>query len=93
MAAVIVTLVTPYFAVAHDHGSVELHNVPPGDYDVHVWAEGEAPAELARATHPVHVGTTDTDLGAVRISAPNPSAGHKNKYGEDYPPEHAAPYP
>lgn len=93
MAAVIVTLATPYSAVARESGGVEIREVPPGDYDLHVWAEGEDAERLSGVGRRVHVGTEDTDLGAIRVTPSSPRHSHKNKYGEDYPPEHAAPYP
>ena len=40
MAAVIVTVRTPYFAAGTRSGRLELHNVPEGEYELHVWAEG-----------------------------------------------------
>ncbi len=92
MAAVVVTLGTRYFAAARD-GAAELHDVPPGDYELHVWAEGEEPAQLAAMARAVHIGPGETDLGLIRVTAPKATPSHKNKYGEDYPPEHAAPYP
>jgi plastocyanin len=92
MAAVIVTLATSYSAITRE-GGVEIHDVSPGEYELHVWAEGEDPAQLAGLTRAVHVGAADTDLGPIRITVPNPNAAHKNKFGEDYPPERATPYP
>jgi plastocyanin len=93
MAAVIVTLATPYFAVARESGTVEIRKVPPGDYDLHVWAEGEDAERLSGVARRVHVGPEDTELGAILVTPTRPSPAHKNKYGEDYPPEHASPYP
>jgi plastocyanin len=93
MAAVIVTLATPYFAVARESGTVEIREVPPGDYDLHVWAEGEDAERLSGVARRVHVGPGDTDLGAIRVTTPGPAPTHKNKFGEDYPPERASPYP
>lgn len=74
-------------------GAVELREVPPGDYDLHVWAEGQDTEQSSGVTQRVHVGTEDTELGAIQVTPTRPNPSHKNKYAEDYPPEHASPYP
>ncbi len=87
MAAVIITLRTPYFTVAGASGVISLHGVPPGDYEMHVWAEGADLKELQDLTRHVHVGSSPADLGTVRVPVTGELAPHKNKFGEDYPPE------
>ena len=93
MGAVIVTLATPYFVVANGDGMVELHNVPSGDYTLHVWAEGVDPSQLAKLARVVRVPSSDSDAGLVRVPASVLAQTHKNKFGEDYPPEHDSSYP
>jgi plastocyanin len=92
MAAVIVTLATSYFAVARETGPIELRDVPPGDYTLHVWAEGEDATQPSGVARTIHVGEDDADAGTIRVNRANFGSTHKNKYGEDYSPEHAAPY-
>jgi len=87
MGAVIVTLRTPYYAVGDRSGTLELPDVPPGDYELHVWAEGADPKALQDLTRHVHVGTTQRDLGTVQVHVTGSLADHKNKFGEDYRPE------
>ncbi len=92
MAAVIVTLRTPYFAVATASGPIELHHVRAGDYQMHVWAEGADPKRLGALSRHVHIVSSQRDLGTIHIDVPGGSAQHKNKFDEDYRPDTAQPY-
>ena len=87
MGAVIVTLRTPYFAVAKESGEIKLHHVPPGDYHVHVWAEGADARQLDALTRRVHIASGQLELGTIRVSVPGTMPPHKNKFGEDYKPD------
>jgi plastocyanin len=87
MAAVIITLRTPYFAVETRSGTLELHDVPAGDYELHVWAEGADPKTLQESSRRVHVASAQRDLGTVRLYVTGSLAEHKNKFGEDYRPD------
>lgn len=87
MAAVIITLRTPYFTVASSSGVISLHGVPPGEYEMHIWAEGGDLKELQDLTRHVHVGSSQADLGTVRVPVTSGLAPHKNKFGEDYRPD------
>jgi plastocyanin len=85
MAAVIVTLRTPYFATGSRSGSLELNDVPAGDYELHVWAEGADPKALQDLSRRVHVGASQRDLGSIQVYVNGTLASHKNKFGEGYP--------
>jgi plastocyanin len=87
MAAVIVTLRTPYFTVATRGGAIALHNVPAGDYEMHVWAEGGDAKQLEALSHRVHIGTFQRDLGTIPVYVTGAPSPHKNKFGDDYRPE------
>ena len=87
MAAVIVTLRTPYYALGSRSGSLELHDVPPGDYEMHVWAEGADPKSLQDLSRRVRISPSQRDLGAMQVYVTGSLAQHKNKFGEDYRPE------
>lgn len=92
MAAVIITLRTPYYSVSSGTGSVELPPVPPGEYRMHLWVEGADIARLTELSRRVSVGPSGGDLGRITVvtSAPGP---HKNKFGEDYRPDPQGGYP
>lgn len=87
MSAIIAVLDTPYFAVSDKEGAFKILNVPPGDYQFHVFHERAAPETLDTLARKVTVETAMLDLPPFSISEsgylPEP---HKNKYGKDYPP-------
>ncbi len=88
MSAVILVVPTPWFTSTGLGGGFSLGNVPPGDYILKVWNERSPEGVLRVAERRVTL-TGDTALDPIAISetgfvAPPP---HKNKLGQDYPPE------
>lgn len=93
MSAVVVALSTPFFATTDRDGAVELHNVPVGDYELHVWVEGVPQPELDRLTRRVRLTTGMTDLGVVTIPVmPVQEGRHLNKFGQPYDRNARTPY-
>ncbi len=93
MSAVVVALATPFFATADRSGSAELHDVPAGDYELHVWAEGVPQPVLNRLTRKVHIADRQGDLGVVTIPVTPVRAGsHLNKFGQPYDQPSNSPY-
>lgn len=93
MAAVVLALSTPYYAVSTADGAVAIHNVPPGSYRLHVWSEAAQSANPVDAEKIVQVGGAPVHLGEITLQgAADPMQHHKNKFGEDYPPTHDTPY-
>jgi hypothetical protein len=85
MSAVVVALSTPLYATADRAGAVDIHNVPPGDYELHTWVEGVPQPVLDRITHRVHVSPSAGDLGLINVPiAPVRSTAHTNKFGQPY---------
>lgn len=85
MSAVIVVLGTPYFATTGKDGawSVEL---PPGEYEMHVFHERAQPATLQALTRHISIGSQPQTLPTIAVS----EAGylpqqHLNKFGKTYP--------
>jgi hypothetical protein len=68
MSAVIVTLSTPYFEVSPADGSITLHAVPPGTYEMHVWAEGSSAQDLNALSRRVAVTASQKDLGVIDVT-------------------------
>ena len=90
MGAVVVALRTPYWGVSTASGGVTIHNVPPGNYRMHVWSES---ARAAGTERTVQVGATPAHLGEITLEgAADPMAHHKNKFGEDYRPDKTPAY-
>ena len=92
MGAVVIALRTPYFGIASPDGNVTIRDVPPGTYDLSVWAEGADPKELDGLGRRVEVASGQQGLGSLEIHADDRGSKHKNKFGEDYPPDEAPPY-
>jgi hypothetical protein len=82
MGAVIVSVATPYFAVA-TQAAAQLHHVPPGMYLLKVWAEDATAASLEKASRRIQVGEGNTDAGAVEIVL-QPRQPHADKFGKPY---------
>jgi hypothetical protein len=93
MAAVVVTLNTPYWGVSSDSGVVTMHNVPPGNYRMHVWSEAASSVNPVVTEGTIQVGTAAVRLHEIVLEgASDPMAHHKNKFGDDYRPDHNRSY-
>jgi plastocyanin len=93
MNAIIISLDTPYYAIAGASGRARIPQVAPGDYLVQVWAEGLTREDMDKLTQRVTVAESPVDLGTIEIPSTNALAQHKNKYGRTYDrPDAAAPY-
>jgi len=90
MSAVIVVVPTSHFAVSAPDGSVAIHGVEPGTYDVHLWAAGNSDKLTSAQVHRANIDG-NTDLGVFTIET-HLSGPHKNKFGEDYPAPHPQQY-
>jgi plastocyanin len=84
MSAVVVALSTPYFGISQADGSITLHAVPPGTYEMQVWAEGSNPQDLSALTRRIVVTPTQKNLGMIDVTVESHLPPHKNKFGEDY---------
>jgi hypothetical protein len=87
MSAVVISLATPYQSSAAA-GTFRIRGVPPGDYDLHVWVEGQRQSSLERLTRRVHIAGPVTDLGDLHVDilAEPGKAQHLNKFGQPYDP-------
>ena len=84
MSAVVITLSTSLYNVADSSGVFHLSNVPPGDYELHVWIEGVAQTSLSQMTRRIHLTQGSGDLGALTIPAIKQDSKHTNMYGQPY---------
>ncbi len=85
MSAVVITLATPFYAIANAKGQFSLAGVPYGRYLLHIWSEGAGPEGPQPAGREITIAETPTSLGAIRVPTMNgQSLAHKNKYGRDY---------
>ncbi len=85
MSAVVISLSTPFYAIANSDGAIELRDIPSGDYELHVWVEGEMPPALDKLTRRIHVGSSELNLGELILpTPPDPLGKHENKFGQPY---------
>ncbi|SFS12021.1 Plastocyanin [Granulicella pectinivorans] len=82
MGAVIVSVSTPYFALA-TQASIEMHQVPPGAYLLKVWVEGATATSLEKASRRLKVDAGNTDAGLIEIRL-QPQQAHTDKFGKPY---------
>jgi hypothetical protein len=85
MSAVVLALSTPLYASADASGAFQIHNVPAGEYEMHVWVEGIPQPDLARFTRNIHIAADTGNLGKLEMSSvPQQPAAHLNKFGRPY---------
>jgi plastocyanin len=93
MGAVVLALSTPYFAVTNAGGFVDIRDVPPGNYRLHIWSEAAKSVSPVDAEKVVQVGAVPLHLGEITMEGvADPMENHKNKFGDDYHANHNTPY-
>jgi plastocyanin len=87
MSAIIAVVATPWYAVTPADGRFAIANVPPGEYELHLFHERSLPENLGFLEHSITVPEAGLTLPLISISEtgyiPSP---HVNKYGKPYPP-------
>ena len=93
MGAVIISLRTPYYAMLGKDRTAVILGVPDGEYVLKVWSEDATAESLRAAERTVEVKEGKVENYSVHLTARATStATHKNKFGEDYPPQPAQTY-
>lgn len=93
MAAVIVSLSTPYYAIAKADGSIVLPKVPPGEYELNLWSQNVSTEDQAAARQHIVIAKDDLRLAAISLQQTMPiSREHLNKFGEAYDTPDSSPY-
>jgi plastocyanin len=90
MSAVVIALGTPFYSIADPQGAFRIPGVPNGDYNLHVWIEGQAQNSLDQRTKRVHITGTAVALGDIH--AGTPKGQHLNKFGHPYEPDSVPTY-
>jgi len=97
MGAIVVSLKTPFYAISGANGTVTIHDVPPGQYRLHMWSEqyqgtnSDGGPDTGRRV--IQVSKEGASLGTIVLATvPDVLSNHKNKFGEDYPATPAATY-
>lgn len=85
MSAIVITVATPYYAIATRDGQISLSDVPYGRYQLQVWSEGMGAENTQPLTREVTISDNSTSLGVIHVpEASSQAMAHKNKYGRDY---------
>ncbi len=84
MHAVVIALQTPYYAISDRRGEIDIRNVEPGRYQMHVFHPSVSPEELRAAEREITVTPRDGFLGNLNLAESDLEVAHKNKYGKDY---------
>lgn len=92
MNAIVITLSTPYYAVSDPSGKFSFKDVPPGEYEMHIFAEGLNNEDQRKLVRNVTINPEATNLAAIDLPERRLSLKHKNKYGKDYDSAPSAPY-
>ena len=67
MAAVILTVESPYFGVSDKAGHISIGNVPPGTYVLHVWYENASSQTLKTLHRPIVLRDNHSCMSTVSI--------------------------
>jgi plastocyanin len=87
MSAIIAVLPTPWYATTPPSGRFTIGNIPPGEYELHLFHERSLPDVLQFLEHTVTVPQDGLTLPLISISETGYiPAPHMNKYGKPYPP-------
>ena len=86
MSAVVIAVATPFYATADAQGDFHVKDVPDGDYELHVWVEGQHQDFLDHETRRVHVSGDAVNLGEIHAGPPD-QPQHLNKFGRPYDPD------
>jgi plastocyanin len=86
MSAVVIASPTPFHAISDAHGNINIPDVPPGRYRLHLWYESALPEELNAMTREITVSENASNLGVLSLKFSGLAKPHKNKYGQDYEP-------
>jgi len=88
MSAIVVAVQSPYFGVSDRSGRLTIPNVPDGRYAMHVWYERSSPEELKTLDRVIDIPESVHPLEPVKVTDTGDfNLTHKNKYGQDYPPQ------
>ena len=88
MSAVVVVVSSPYYTISKSSGEFEISGVPPGRYELNVWAEHSLPKTLKELSREVAVGKDPTVLGTIHLQTSRELFTiHPNKYGKSYDPQ------
>ena len=85
MSAAVVVVNTPYFVQLSTPGDFKIPRVPPGRYELGVWAERVSPETLKKVSRQILVEGVSSTLETIHLrESAGLGAEHSNKYGKSY---------
>jgi plastocyanin len=84
MSAVVIALNTPYYSISNWRGEIDIGDVTPGRYEMHVFHPSVSPEALHAAEREITVTSGETFLGNFSLAESDIELAHKNKYGREY---------
>jgi plastocyanin len=87
MSAIIAVVPTPWYSLTPPTGKYNIPDVPPGEYQLHIFHERALTENLRFLERRITVPDGGLALPLISISETGFLAGqHLNKYGKEYPP-------
>jgi plastocyanin len=83
MSATVVVVNTPYFTLLSSQGNFQIPQVPPGRYQLGIWAERVSSQQLKAASRQITVGEGGQVLETIQLRE-DVAAARLNKYGKAY---------
>jgi plastocyanin len=84
MNAVVIALSTPYYATSNWRGEINIADVAPGRYQLHVFHPSVSADALHTVEREITVNPDDIFLANFALEESHLEIAHKNKYGRDY---------
>jgi len=84
MSAVILALPTSLYSIAEPDGTFHVANVPDGEYEMHLWVEGEQQPILDRWVRRIKISAANRNLGPIVLDHAPQNLKHDNKFGQPY---------
>jgi plastocyanin len=88
MSAIIAVVDTPWYAVTPESGQFRIDNIPPGEYQLHIFHERALPDNLRFLERVITIPDGGLTLPLISISETGYiPAPHLDKHGKPYPPK------
>lgn len=88
MSAIIAVVDTPWYTVTPENGKFHIDDIPPGEYQLHIFHERALPENLQFLERAINVPEGGLTLPLISISETGYiPAPHSDKHGKPYPPK------
>jgi plastocyanin len=88
MSAIIAVVDTPWFLVTTENGQFRIDDIPPGEYQLHIFHERALPDNLHFLERSITIPDSGLTLPLISISETGYiPAPHPDKHGKPYPPQ------